>query len=118
MTVREIQELLDLEVIAGKKGLDCEVTGGYCGDLLSDVMGHAANGILWVTIQSHKNIVAVALLKELSAIVLANGHRPDEDARAKAEEEGVPILLSPLPIYQVAGQLFGAGVGKRGDGTF
>lgn len=111
MTVREIQELLNLEVIAGEKSMDREVTGGYCGDLLSDVMGHALNGMMWVTIQSHKNIVAVALLKELTAIILANGHRPDEDARAKAEEEGIPILLSPLPIYQVAGQLFDAGIG-------
>ena len=110
MTVMEIQELLNLEVIAGKKNLDRELAGGYCGDLLSDVMGHAANGMIWITIQSHKNIVAVALLKELAAVILANGHRPDEETRAKAEEEGIPILLSPLPIYQLAGQLFDAGI--------
>jgi predicted transcriptional regulator len=111
MTVREIQELLSLEVVAGAQGLERNVVGGYCGDLLSDVMGHADNGMMWITIQSHKNIVAVALLKELSAVILAHGHRPDDDTRTKAEAEGIPILLSPLPIYQLAGQLFDAGIG-------
>ena len=112
MKVKEVQGLLDLEVAAGSKGLDREVTGGYCGDLLSDVMANAAAGAVWLTIQSHKHILAVAVLKELAAIILVNGHLPDQDAKAKAEEEGMPILLSPLPAYQLAGRLFDAGIGK------
>ncbi len=112
MNVREIQETLDLEIVAGEKGLDREVTGAYCGDLLSDVMANATEGSVWFTIQSHKNILAVAVLKELAAIVLVNSHRPDEDTKAKAEEEGIPILFSSLPAYPLAGKLFKAGVGK------
>jgi predicted transcriptional regulator len=112
MKVKGIQALLDLEVAAGRKGLDREVTGGYCGDLLSDVMANAAAAAVWLTMQAHKNILAVAVLKELSAIILVNGHLPDEDTRAKAEEEGIPILLSPLPAYPLAGRLYDAGIGK------
>jgi len=56
--------------------------------------------------------VAVAVLKELSAIILANGQNPDEDTKIKADEEGVPILVSELSSYELAGRLFEAGVGR------
>jgi predicted transcriptional regulator len=112
MRVREIQGLFGLEVAAGRDGLDREVTGGYCGDLLSDVMANSTNGDVWLTIQSHKNILAVAVLKELAGIILVNGRLPDEDTKAKAEEEGIPILLSPLTAYQMAGRLYENGIGK------
>lgn len=113
MKVRDIQSAFDLELAAGHRGLDRDVTGGYCGDLLSDVIANSTKGDLWITIQSHQNILAVATLKELSAIVLVNGHRPDDDTRAKAEEEGIPVLLSPMSSYQLAGSLYGAGIRQR-----
>ena len=106
MKVREIQETLNLELIAGKKGLDREVTGGYCGDLLSDVMAHSTSGSVWLTIQSHKNILAVAILKEMAAIILVNGHSPDEETTAKAEDEGIPIFRSTATAFQLAGKLY------------
>jgi predicted transcriptional regulator len=112
MNVKQIMENFNLELCAGEKGLDREVTGGYCGDLLSDVMANSGSDSIWLTIQSHKNILAVAVLKELAAIVLVNGHQPDEETKAKAEEEGIPILLSSVPAYQLAGELFNAGIGK------
>lgn len=112
MKVEEIQRRLQLEIAAGEKGLDKEVTSGYCGDLLSDVMANAEPGALWFTIQSHQNIVAVAVLRELAGIILVNGRVPDEDTKAKAEEEGIPILISPRPSYHLAGQLYGLGIGR------
>jgi predicted transcriptional regulator len=112
VNVREIQGLFHLDVATGEKGLDREVKGGYCGDLLSDVMANANEGQVWLTIQSHQNIVAVAVLRELAAIILVNGRLPDENTKTKAEEEGFPILLSPLTAYQLAGRIYGAGIGK------
>jgi predicted transcriptional regulator len=117
MNVREFQDTLDLSVVAGEKGLDREVRGGYCGDLLSDVMANSPIGCIWMTIQSHKNIMAVAVLKEMAAIILVNGHQPDDETKAKADEEGIPILLTPLSAYQIAGMLFQAGVGREGNET-
>ena len=87
--IHELVERFGLEQIAGEKGADREITGGYCGDLLSDVMANASSGDLWITIQSHKNIVGVAVLGELAGILLVNGRQLDEDAKAKADEEGI-----------------------------
>lgn len=112
VNVRQIQDLFHLDAATGDAGLDREVKGGYCGDLLSDVMANAMEGQVWLTIQSHQNIVAVAVLRELAAVILVNGRIPDEDTKAKAEEEGLPILLSPLTAFQLAGQFYDAGIGK------
>jgi len=110
--VGEIQNYLNLELAAGARGLEKEISAGYCGDLLSDVMANAKKGGVWLTIQSHQNIVAVAALRELAAIVLVNGRAPDEDTKAKAEEEGIPILVSPLSSYALGGKLYGLGIGR------
>jgi predicted transcriptional regulator len=110
MKVREMQSAFDLVVAAGQGGLDREVTGGYCGDLLSDVIANAKAGDLWLTIQSHRNILAVAVLKDLSAILLVNGHSPDKDTMARAEEEGIPILVSAFTSFELAGRLFNKGI--------
>jgi predicted transcriptional regulator len=112
LKVREIQVVLKMELVGGNKGLDREVLGGYCGDLLSDVMANAPQGSVWLTIQSHQNVIAVAVLRELAAVVLANGRRPDEDTRKKAEEEGIPLLVSPLSSYELAGRLRELGIGR------
>ncbi len=112
MKLDDVRNALNLEVAAGDKYLDREITGGYCGDLLSDVMANSPDGALWMTIQSHQNIVAVSVLREHGAIVLVNGRVPDDDTKAKAEEEGIPILLSPLSGYELAGRLYEMGIGK------
>jgi predicted transcriptional regulator len=115
MTLREVVETLDLQVRCGEVGLDREVTGGYASDLLSDVMGHARKGDLWITLQVHQNIVAVATLNELAGIVLVNGRDPEETTLRKAQEEGVPLMVSPCSTFEVAGRLYMLGI-RGGDG--
>ncbi len=115
MKLSDIVHRLDLRTEPGQKGMDREVQGGYCGDLLSDVMANARKGYLWLTVQSHQNIVAVAVLKELAAIILVNGRLPDDETIKKAEAEGIPILLSAKPAYEVAGILHSLGVGGEGN---
>jgi len=112
MTVDELRRIFQLEVAAGEKGLEREVKGGYCGDLLSDVIANSTKGAVWLTIQGHQNVIAVAVLKELAAIILVNGRLPDEETKVKAEDEGIPILLSSLSAYRLAGQIYEAGIGK------
>lgn len=106
MKLNEIVEKMGFEVKAGKDFLDREVTGGYAGDMLSDVLAHSSKGNLWITIQTHLNIVAVAFAKELAGIVLANGRIPPDDTVKKAEEERVPILVSQLPAFKIIGELY------------
>jgi serine kinase of HPr protein (carbohydrate metabolism regulator) len=110
--VGEVQNYLGLQLAAGASGLEREISAGYCGDLLSDVIANAQKGGVWLTSQCHQNIVAVAVLRELAAIVLVNGRTPDEETRAKAEAEGIPLLLSPLSSYSLAGKLYGLGIGR------
>jgi Na+-translocating ferredoxin:NAD+ oxidoreductase RNF subunit RnfB len=111
MTVNDLVKKLGLRVAAGSQGLEKEVSGGYASDLLSDVMAGAEPGAVWVTIQVHQNVVAVAVLKELGAVLLAGGRQPDADALAKADEEGVPILLSEQNAFALAGKLYALGLG-------
>jgi len=79
MNVKDVAERLSLKVFSSPDSLEKEVTGGYVSDLLSDVMGHAQEGQIWITLQTHKNIMAVASLKDLAAIILVKGFEPDQD---------------------------------------
>lgn len=114
MTVFDIVESFGLKIKAGKNQLNEEVTGGYAGDLLSDVIAHSRKGSIWVTIQTHPNIVAVASMKELAGIILAGGREPDAETLKKAEEEEIPILVSPLFTYEVVGKLYQMGISGMG----
>ena len=86
MQVKDIINILNLKIFGGEQGLDREINGGYTSDLLSDVMGHADSGKVWITLQTHKNVIAIASLKELAAVVLIKGNVPDADMLAAASE--------------------------------
>ena len=110
MTVFDIIKIFGLRTKAGKDRLHEEVTGGYASDLLSDVIAHTRKGNIWITIQTHPNIVAVATMKELSGIILTGGREPDVETVQKAEEEGIPILVSPLLTFELVGRLYQVGI--------
>jgi hypothetical protein len=92
--------------------LDAAVTGGYSSDLLSCVMAKARKGNVWVTLQSHLNIVAVAALLQIAAIIVTEGMTPDEPTLQKANEEGIPILTTPASSFTIVSRL--AHLGIRG----
>ena len=81
---------------------DKDVSGAYIGDLLSWVMGKAKSGDTWITIMSNVNVIAVASLSDVACIILAEGVTLDDEVRALAEEKGVNVLLSDLPMYETA----------------
>jgi serine kinase of HPr protein (carbohydrate metabolism regulator) len=106
MKVEDIVKKLNLKVLSGKTFLEKEVTGGYCSDLLSDVMGNANEGNLWITLQVHKNIIAVASLKEVSGIILVKGLVPEKETLELSEKEEIPILSTQESAFDIAGKLF------------
>ncbi|MHB9030072.1 MAG: DRTGG domain-containing protein [Candidatus Latescibacterota bacterium] len=117
MKIKEIIEALFLDVKSGADRLDREITGGYVSDLLSDVLAHSREGNIWITLQTHRNIVAVASAKELSGIILVNGRYPEEETIAKAEDEHIPIMVSALSAFETAGRLYAMGItGIHADG--
>jgi len=106
MTTEQIVITLGLKVYTAGDMTNQEVTGGYVSDLLSDVMGHAREGEVWITLQSHANVVAIASLKELAAILLVKGVEPDKAVVDKAEEEGITLLGTVEDTFTITGRLF------------
>ncbi|MDR0766594.1 MAG: serine kinase [Odoribacteraceae bacterium] len=107
MKVHEMIQPLALVACSGQQGLDREVSGGYTSDLLSDVMGHAREGQVWITIQAHRNVIAIASLKEIAAVILVRGRRPDEETASASDQEGIPVFSTPLDAFEASGILHG-----------
>ena len=110
MTVGEIALALGAEIACAAEGLARGVTGGYASDLLSCVMAGAKAGNIWVTLQSHVNVIAVAELKELACVLITEGARPDEETLARAAERQVPVLLTPKSTFAAVAALARLGI--------
>lgn len=106
MKLTEIIKNLELQVLSAKNNLETEVSWGYTSDLLSDVIANSEGGNLWITLQTHQNIVAVAKLKDLAGIILVNDRQPDEETIKKAEEEKVPLLTTSESAFIISGKLY------------
>ena len=101
MTVKELVERLDLEVIC-LPDPDREITGGYCGDLLSWVMGRACADSAWITIMSNVNVIAVATLADISCVIFAEGVIPDAELVSLAERKEINLVSTELSTYECA----------------
>lgn len=105
MKIREAAAALGCEIVQGDFE-DVELEGGYTSDLLSDVMAHARAGSALVTIQAHKNTVAVAVLAGLPAIVVCNSRPVPEDMVQACRDEGIAILRTAESQFTVSGKLY------------
>lgn len=106
MKVCDIVEKLNLTVFSGHKGLEKEITGGYTSDLLSDVMGNANEGMIWMTLQTHKNIMAIASLKELAAVIIVKGYEPEAGTLEQSNNEEIPLLGTSLQAFEISGIIY------------
>jgi hypothetical protein len=113
MKLQEIIDSLSLKVETPSANLNREVKGAYVSDMMSDVMGNAKEGFLWITIQIHLNIIAVSSLKNLSGIILVNSRVPAEDTLKKAIAENIPIMTTPLSAFDLVGMLYSLGLRCR-----
>ncbi len=104
VTIEQLQQALNLEAFTMESG-STQLTGAYTSDLLSDVMAHAEEGGALITIQGHKNSVAVASLVGLNAIILCNGRRPADDMVEAAKGESIAILGSQEEQFTVSYKL-------------
>ena len=110
MKTNKIVEELNLKVLSGQELLDNEISGGYAGDLLSDVLANAEKGNIWITSQIHQNIIAVASSKELAGIILVNSRKPEIETLERSKEEKIPVLSSNLFTYEITGKLYELGI--------
>ena len=110
MKISELAKELNLTVLTKPDNLAREISGGYASDLLSNVMAQTKQDQIWVTIQAHQNIVAVASLINLSGIILAGDTLPDEKTIDKANEEDIIILGTKLSAFEIIGQMYKLGI--------
>jgi hypothetical protein len=111
MNLQQIINELNLTVLTEAQDFSSILpTGGYSSDLLSCVMAGAKKGYLWTTLQAHLNIVAVAALNEVAAIIISENAQPDAASIAKANQQGVILLSTPQSTYQINGKLWQMGI--------
>ena len=106
MRLADVITALELQVLTSSPDLDHKVRGGIVCDLLSVVLAKAQPQDIWITIQRHQNIVAVAKVTSVAAVVLADGIVPEQDVIDKASEEGIPLLATKESSFVVCGKLF------------
>ncbi len=111
MNLQQIINELDLKVLTeGKEYSKIEPQVGYTSDLLSCVMASGAQNGLWVTLQAHINIIAVAALLELAAVIITENAQPDESTLKKANTEGIILLSTHHPTFYIVGKLWELGL--------
>jgi len=111
MNLQEIIDACQLKLLTVDKDFTTSTTSsGYASDLLSCVMAGAQHGGVWITLQAHLNIVAVAALLDQSAVIITENAQPDEATLQKANEEGITLLSTPDTTFSVVGKLWELGL--------
>ena len=106
MIVRELIDFLGLEVLTGDIGLDRQVDTGYTSDLLSDAIAGIDDNAVWITIQRHVNILGVAKLKDVPAIIIPKGLEIDNEVIGKARDEGIAVLRTSHTAFEISGMIY------------
>ena len=107
MNLQTIIDRLQLTVLTTPRDFtSITAQGGYTSDLLSCVMAGAKVNTLWVTLQAHLNIVAVAAMLDVAAVIITENAMPDEATISKADEQGVILLSTPKASYEICGILW------------
>ena len=106
--LEKLSALLKAQLLT--ESVQADVSGCYISDLLSDVLARAQPGVLWVTVQTHHNVVSVAATKDIAAVLFTGGRKPDPAVVVEAEEQGVALLCTSLSTFEAAGKLWEAGL--------
>lgn len=110
MNVKELLTLIEAENLTPGADLEKEIKCGYTCDLLSWVMKNGDEGMAWVTVQTHMNVIAVAVLAEMACVILPESIDMEQDVLKKAEEEGLCVMKTKLSSYEICGRMHKAGV--------
>ena len=111
LTVKLLAQKGDMTLLCPQELPETQIKGCYCGDLLSWVMAHGREGMAWITVQTHMNVIAVATLHDMACVIIPEGIKVENDVVEKADEEGICILVSALTAYEISGRMHDAGIG-------
>lgn len=109
MLLKDIIKQLSLNVLSGKE-FSQDVSCGYISDILSDVMAKSPKTALWITNQTHENILAMVYFKGLSGVILPDGLTLEDASLKKAKEKNIPVFSTTQPAFDIAGRLYELGL--------
>ena len=115
MNIRELATLLNATVLEKGNDLDAQVSCGYACDLLSWVLAHGQKGMAWTTVQTHINVVAIAVLMEMACVILCEGNQLEPDSLAKAKEEKLAVLATDKTAYEICWLMMRAGIAPSAE---
>ncbi|MCU0581038.1 MAG: DRTGG domain-containing protein [Syntrophales bacterium] len=110
MTLNEVAEILNAEVIVGQDQMEMDVTTAFGADLMSDVLAFAKPGSMLLTGLTNSQVVRTADILDIAAIILVRGKKPAAETTQMAEELGIPILSTKLILFETAGRLYENGI--------
>ena len=106
MKLDEIARVVEGQVITGEDLLDRDFQGVCAADLMSDVLAFAAPGGILLTGLRNVQSVITSHVAEVRAIVYVRGKQPDEEAVKLANQKRIPLVSSPLSMYEACGRLY------------
>lgn len=113
MFLKEISDLTGAKLLTPSISLQTPVTCACCCDLLSNVLAHGREGMAWITVHTHMNVVAIASLRRMACVIVSCSDSVPADVCAKAEEEGIAVLSSEKDSYELCGLLYRAGLQNK-----
>lgn len=109
MLLKNIKEILKLTILTSEN-MDLDIKKGYVCDLLSEVMGKAESESIWITVHTNMNVIAVAAMLDIKAVIITEGHTPNEKFIEKALEEKIAIFTTESNSFEITGKLYELGV--------
>lgn len=112
MEIRQIQELLDAELIVGEESLDKDVHSACGSDMMSDVLAYVKDQAVLLTGLVNAQVIRTAQMMDMICIVFVRSKRPGEDMIELAREAGITLMSTSKRMYEACGLLYTAGLGK------
>ncbi len=110
MTVQEIKEILNAQVIIAPQDPGMELKMACGCDLMSDVLAFTKEDSLLLTGLTNLQVIRTAEMANVKVLVFVRGKEPDREAIALAMAKNIPLLLTELPMYEACGRLYRAGL--------
>ncbi|MHC4121096.1 MAG: DRTGG domain-containing protein [Planctomycetota bacterium] len=112
MTLEDVKRILEAEVVACGELLHRDVRMACGSDLMSDVLAFVKPECLLLTGLTNPQVVRTAEMADLGSVCFVRGKKPDEQTVKLAKSKKIPLLMTPLSMFESCGRLYKEGVGS------
>lgn len=110
MNLTEIIQLVDGTPLTSELSFDIEIEGGCGADLMSDVLLSSQPNAVLLTGLTNPQVVRTAQMAEFRAIIFVRGKKPQPETLKLAIQENMPLISSPLGMFELCGRLRNSGL--------